>query len=258
MKAKLFYGMVHLPALPGSPESKYTLGEIIDYAKKEVSGFKDAGLTGAILENINDYPFYKDKIPPITVAAMAAISQEVKKIPGIEIGVNILRNGCTEALTIATLFDFSFIRCNVLSGAYVTDQGIIEGNGADLLRYKKYLNSNVKIYADVHVKHSYPLYNVPIDIAAEDLSERGGADAIIVSGSRSPVPPEVERVKAVKKVIKKPVLIGSGISLTNFYDYVDISDGMIIGESDFKENNISCGPSDFKAYKKLMEEYKKL
>ena len=254
MTSKLLYGMVHLPALPGSPESKYSLSEIIDYAIKEVSGFKAAGMTGAILENINDYPFYKEKMPAITVAAMSAIAEEVKKINGIEIGVNLLRNGCTEALTIATLFDFNFIRCNVLSGAYVTDQGIIEGNGASVLRYKKYLESKVKIYADVHVKHSYPLYNVPIDIAAEDLSERGGADAIIVSGSRSPVPPEVERVKAVKNVVDKPVLIGSGITLSNFHDYVDISDGMIIGESDFKENNISCGPSDFDSYKRLVKE----
>ena len=257
MPNKLLYGMVHLPALPGSPESKDSLPEIINYAIKEVKGFKEAGMTGVILENINDYPFYKEIMPSITVAAMSAIAEEIKKISGIEIGVNMLRNGCTEALSIATLFNFNFIRCNVLSGAYVTDQGIIEGKGADVLRYKKYLKSNVKIYADVHVKHSYPLYNVPIDIAAEDLSERGGADAIIVSGSRSPVPTDVDRVKAVKNVVDKPVLIGSGITLSNVYDYIDISDGMIIGESDFKENNISCGPSDFNSYKKLVDELKK-
>ncbi len=258
MENKLLYGMIHLPPLPGSPESKMKIREIIDYAVTEINGLKNAGLKGVILENLGDYPFYKENIPPITVAAMSAISEEIKKVNNIEIGVNVLRNGCIEAMSIASLFDFDFIRCNVLTGAYVTDQGIIEGKGADLLRFKRFLNSHVKIYADVHVKHSYPLYNVPVDIAAEDLSERGGADAVIFSGSRSPIPPEAEKVKLVKNSIDKPVLIGSGISFKNFFDYVYISDGMIIGESDFKKDGISCGPSDFEAFKKLMDEYKKL
>jgi len=251
-------GMIHLPPLLGSPNNKLSLEEIINFAYNEGKKLEEAGVDSVIVENLGDYPFYKDQIPPITVASMSIITREIRRNFSFDaVGVNVLRNGCIDAFSIAHITNSQFIRCNIFIGAYVTDQGIIEGKAADLLRLKRYLNSKVMIAADIHVKHAYPLYNLPIEIAAQDLAERGGADAVIVSGYRSNIPPEIDVVRKVKSAVSLPVLIGSGLSLDNFKEYCREADGLIIGEKDFKENGIVGGPNRKDAYEKLVKECKK-
>ena len=80
------------------------------------------------------------------------------------------------------------------------------------------------------------------------VAKESGADAVIVSGSRSPDPPSFERVKAVHGAVSAPVLIGSGVSLANVADYFAASDGVLIGETDFKVDGTWGGRSDGDAY----------
>jgi len=256
-KKPYIIGMIHLPPLPGSPNNVYNIDEILKFAYSEGKKLEEAKVDGIIIENLGDYSFFKDQIPSITITSMTIITREIRKNFNFDaVGVNVLRNGCIDAFSISHITNSQFIRCNILIGAYVTDQGIIEGKAAELLRLKRYLNSKVMIAADIHVKHAYPLYNLPIEIAAQDLAERGGADAVIVSGYRSNIPPSIDTVKKVKSSIKLPIVIGSGISLENFKDFCKEADGLIIGEKDFKENGITGGPSNKEAYKKLVEECK--
>lgn len=247
---KPLIGMVHMPPLPGAPNNKLSMDKLIDFALSEASILERAGMDACIVENVGDTPLFKEDLPPYTVAAMANVTKEVVEHTKMRVGVNMLRNACEEALSVAHVTGAHFIRCNVLIGAYATDQGIIEGCSARVARLKKTLDSEVLVLGDVHVKHAYPIFNVEIEYAAQDLAERGGADAVIVSGPRSPVPPTLERVRTVKQAIKKPVLIGSGIGLSNVRKFYDESDGILIGEPDFKIGGIWGGPSDEKAYRK--------
>lgn len=245
---KPIIGMIHMPALPGAPNNNMSMKELIEYSLSELKKLERAGLTAVIVENVGDIPLSKSNLEAPTIAAMANIVREVVVHTKLRVGVNMLRNACVEALSVAHVSGAHFIRCNVMIGAYVTDQGIIEGCATQLLRLKRNLNSNVLIFGDVHVKHSYPLFNVPIEYAAQDLAERGGADAIIVSGPRSPIPPSLETVGAVKQSVNVPVLVGSGITLSNIKKFYDIADGIILGETDFKIDHIWGGPSDENAY----------
>ena len=245
---KPIIGMVHMPPLPGAPSSKLSMKQLTAFALSEASKLERAGLDACIVENVGDTPLLKGDLPPYSVAAMANITREVVQSTEMKVGVNMLRNACEEALSVAHVAGAQFIRCNVLIGAYATDQGIIEGCAAKVARLKKELNSDVVVLGDVHVKHAYPIFNVDIEYAAQDLAERGGADAVIVSGPRSPVPPTLERVRKVRDAIDKPVLIGSGISLSNVKQFYQKSDGIIIGEPDFKVGGVWGGPSDEKAY----------
>jgi membrane complex biogenesis BtpA family protein len=174
--------------------------------------------------------------------------REVRRHTSLAVGVNLLRNACLEAMSIASLVRADFIRCNVVVGAYVTDQGLIQGCAAELARLRRTLDHDIAVLGDVHVKHAAPLFDVPIEDAAADLAERGGADAVIVSGSRSPDPPSFERVKAVRDAVDLPVLIGSGVSLANVADFYAASDGVLIGETDFKVDAIWGGRSEGGAY----------
>ena len=133
-------------------------------------------------------------------------------------------------------------------GAYVTDQGIIQGCAAELARLRRSLGSEVLIFGDVHVKHAHPLFDVPIEYAAQDLAERGGVDAVIVSGPRSPIPPTWERLETVKSAVELPVLIGSGIGLENVKEFYERADGVLIGEPDFKVGGVWGGETDEAAY----------
>ena len=249
---KPIIGMIHMPALPGSPGNKLTMKELTEFALSEADKLERAGLDACIVENVGDVPLLKDNLAPYSVAAMTLVARAVVEHTDMKVGVNMLRNACEEALSIAHVSGAQFIRCNILIGAYATDQGIIEGCAAKVARLKKELNSGVLVFGDVHVKHAYPIFNVAIEYAAQDLAERGGADAVIVSGPRSPIPPPFERVEKVREAITKPVLVGSGISLANVKEYYKDSDGVIIGEPDFKVGGLWGGPSNEKAYQKAV------
>src|SRR5436853_207782 len=93
-----------------------------------------------------------------------------------------------------------------------------------------------------------PLFGVPIEYAAQDLAERGGVDAVIVSGPRSPIPPTWERLATVKDAVELPVLIGSGIGLGNVKEFYEQADGILIGEPDFKVGGVWGGETDEAAY----------
>ena len=251
-RRKPLIGMIHMPPLPGAPNNAMSMKELTKFALSEATKLEGAGLDACIVENVGDTPLLKHDLPPYAVAAMANVTKEVVKHTSMKVGVNMLRNACEEALSVAHVAGAQFIRCNVLIGAYATDQGIIEGCAARVARLKRELGSDVLVLGDVHVKHAYPIFNVNIEYAAQDLAERGGADAVIVSGARSPVPPSVERVRRVKGAIDKPVLIGSGISLSNIKRFYGLSDGLIIGEPDFKVGGVWGGPSDERAYAKAV------
>jgi membrane complex biogenesis BtpA family protein len=179
---------------------------------------------------------------------MAIVVREVKRSTRMKIGVNMLRNAWEAALAVAYIAGADFIRCNVVIGAYVTDQGIIQGCAAELARLRAALDRRVLICGDIHVKHAYPLYNVPIEDAAKDLAERGGVDAVIVSGSRSPDPPAFDTVASVANAVKLPVLIGSGVGLHNVADFHRLAGGVMLGETDFKIGRVWGGANDEQAY----------
>ena len=252
-RGKPIIGMIHMPPLVGAPRSTLSMKELTDFALSEADKLERAGLDAAIVENVGDAPLFKDRVPPVTVAAMSIITREVARHTKLKVGVNMLRNACEDALSVALVSGAHFIRCNVMIGAYVTDQGIIEGCAAKLIRLRREMGSKILILGDVHVKHSYPLFNVPVEDAARDLAERGGADAVIVSGARSPVPPSFERVKKVKDAIELPVLLGSGIGLANVKKFYEMSDGIIVGEPDFKINQVWGGPSKEDAYARAVK-----
>jgi membrane complex biogenesis BtpA family protein len=245
---KPIFGMIHMPALPTAPKNAMTIDQLIDFALAEARELERAGLDAAIVENVGDAPFFRDAVPPATVAAMALLTREVKRATTMKVGVNMLRNAWEAALSVAYIAGADFIRCNVVIGAYVTDQGIIQGCAAELARLRESLDRRVLVFGDIHVKHAHPLYDVPIEDAAKDLAERGGVDAVIVSGRRSPDPPTLATVRLVANSVKLPVLVGSGVGLHNVADFYRLSGGVLLGETDFKIGRQWGGASDERTY----------
>ena len=241
---KALIGMVHLPALPGAARWSGDLSEVIGRAARESMVLKQAGFDMVIVENFGDAPFRAATVEPHTVAAMILCVEAVVEACGLPAGVNVLRNDPFAALAIASVGGARAIRVNVHMGVYATDQGFIEGRAAETLLYRQRLGADVEIWADVHVKHARPLHQPDIALAAEELIDRGQADAVIVSGDTTGRPADMEDIKRVKAAVGKTrVLVGSGVTAANVKQHLEHCDGVIVGSDlkpDGKASNALC------------------
>ncbi len=185
-------------------------------ALREARAFAQAGFDSIILENFGDAPFYADQVPTETSAALAILATAVKDYVSIPVGLNVLRNDGVSALKIAAMTGLSYIRVNVISGVYATDQGIITGRAAELLRLRESWNaSHIQILADVLVKHATPLSTSTLELAAEEAVLRGGAQGFIISAEttgRAVGDSHLENAARVSEHLGVPFYVGSGAS----------------------------------------------
>jgi membrane complex biogenesis BtpA family protein len=236
--------MLHVPPLPGAPRSEKSFHEIIDWVLKDADALAAGGVEAAILENFGDAPFYPRAVPPHTVAFMTAIAREVKQRLPLRLGINVLRNDVQGALAVAAAAPAEFVRVNVHTGARVTDQGVIEGRAHETLRYRRMLGSDVKIFADVDVKHSAPVAARPLEEEVEEVVSRGCADAVIVSGSGTGKQTSLEDLQAAKRAAGLvPVFAGSGVDARSVAKVLKIADGAIVGTA-FKYSGSTTNPVD--------------
>lgn len=225
-------GVIHLLPLPGSARWTGDLEEVLLRAEQEALALASGGVDSIIIENFFDAPFAKDRVDVSTACALTLAVKRVSAVTSLPIGVNVLRNDALTALAIATVCGAAYVRVNVLSGAMVTDQGIIESDARNVLLYRRQLMSdNIKIFADVMVKHAYPLgEGNDIALAAKDTMLRAGGDALIVSGTGTGQTPDMNDLKKVRKAMPDaPIFIGSGSTQENVKDLLSVADGIIVG-----------------------------
>ena len=225
-------GVVHLLPLPTSPRWGGSLKAVIDRAEQEVTALASGGVDGIIVENFFDAPFTKNQVDPAVVSAMTLIIQRLMNLVTLPMGINVLRNDAQSALAIATCVRAQFIRVNVLTGVMATDQGLIEGQAHHLLRYRRELGSEVKILADVLVKHARPLGSPNLTTAVQETIQRGLADGVILSGWATGSPPTLEDLELASAAANgTPVFIGSGANWENISTLMQAADGVIVSSS---------------------------
>jgi membrane complex biogenesis BtpA family protein len=225
-------GMVHLPPLPGSPRFEGDLESAIAFSLQDAHILKEAGFPALMIENFGDAPFFADQAPPITVAAMTRAVTAIAEATRLPVGVNVLRNDALAALAIAAATGSAMIRVNVLTGLMNTDQGPIVGKAAEVARQRRILCPGVAILADVLVKHATPPYGLTIEQAGLDTWERGGADALIVSGTGTGAAPDLEEAARLRKAVPDAtLLVGSGASAATLRALAEVADGAIVGSA---------------------------
>ena len=227
---------------------------ILERALQDCKTYHDNGVRSAIIENFGDAPFTGGKVSPITISSMTLIAHELRKqFPEICFGINVLRNDAEASLSIAEAVGAKFIRVNVHVGAVVADQGIIQGKAYETLRLRKNLNSDVKIFADVGVKHSAQLGDYDIRLQAADALERGLADAIIITGARTGAAVDFRELQDLRKVFHgAKIIIGSGANAANVKKLLKYADSIIVGTS-IKVGGITSNPVDSKRLKEFVK-----
>lgn len=242
-------GVVHVPGLPGDPRP--APGGFDAAWRRSVADARAlaaGGVSAIVVENFGSAPFSKGdasaRVPPHQAAFLARLVAELAAL-GLPVGVNCLRNDAVTALGIAAATGAAFVRVNVHVGAYVTDQGLIEGEAATTLRYRAALGAtDVAILADVLVKHAAPLAPLSVRDAVEDTLHRGLADAVIVSGRATGARVDLGRLREARDAAgDAPLLIGSGLTPDDAPALCPLIDGAFVG-SWLKRDGALSNPVD--------------
>jgi uncharacterized protein len=228
-----FVGVVHLLPLPAGPRPSVGFAAVRARALADAAALADGGAHAAILENYGDAPFPRGPVEPHVVAFVAALAAELRaRHPALELGINLLRNDARAAMGVAAAVGAGFVRVNVLAGAMVTDQGVIEGEAHALLRYRRELGAEVRVVADVLVKHAAPLAAVSAGTMAADTWHRAGADVLVVTGEGTGRPADPGRAEEVRRAVPDARLwVGSGVTEETAAAWRARVDGAIVGSA---------------------------
>lgn len=251
---KPIIGMIHLLALPGAPHFPGgSLDPVLDFALADAEALCGGGIDGLIVENAWDIPFTKD-IGLETVAAMSALVSPIRKAAGVPVGINCLANGAVPGLAIAKASGAQFVRVNQWVNAYVANEGIIEGPAGKALRYRSAIKGDdIKIFADVHVKHG--AHAIVADRTLREQTRDAvffDADVLIATGQRTGDVTEASEIDGIKAGTALPVIIGSGFRTQDAARLLKHADGAIVGSS-IKRDGVWWEPVDIGRVRELMD-----
>jgi len=251
--------MVHVGALPGTPRNTKKMSAIISEALRETLILTEGGLDAVMIENMHDRPDLNRNAGPEIVAAMTAVASEIRQAFKIPLGIQILAGANKEALAVALAAGFDFIRAEGFVFGHLADEGWMNSDAGELLRYRKQIGAeHIKIFTDIKKKHSSHFVSSDISIAeTAKAAEFFLSDGVIVTGAATGEKASVDEVKAVKAAVKVPVIIGSGIDVENIQEYWDFADAFIVGSSLKKEGNWE-NEVDRHRVEKLMQKVKQL
>ncbi len=209
------------------------------------------GADGIIVENFGDAPFRIGRVDPETVSAMTLAVQRVRQAVDLPVGINMLRNDARSAMSVAAVTGAAFIRVNVHYGVMAADEGLVQGEAFETLRQRRALAVDVKILADVLVKHAVPLGPADLGLMARETSYRGLADGLIVSGPVTGMPASADDVTEARKAVPEAfILVGSGVDESNAASLLAQADGAIIGTG-LKRDRVITNPIDPERVKRM-------
>lgn len=237
-------GMIHLLPLPGTPRAELTLDAVIENAVREARLYRDAGFTGLLIENMHDRPYQKGRVGPEIVAAMTAAGRAVRAAADLPLGVQVLAGANREALAVALGCGAAFVRVEGFVFAHVADEGLIESSAAELLRYRRQIGAeHIRVFADIKKKHSAHAITADVSLAeTARAAEFFLADGVIITGSATGETTDPAEVEAVRRAVRLPVLVGSGVSVKNLAAY-GAADALIVGSS-LKQDGVWTNPID--------------
>jgi len=255
-KSKIIIGMVHFPALPGFIlyDDKKGINWIVSRVRDDLHALQDGGIDAVLFCNENDRPYCLNA-DYATVATMArTIGQLLDEIK-VPFGIDVLWDP-KAALAIAKATGAQFVR-EVLTGTFVSDMGLWSPSVGEIYKYKKLIDGeNIKVFFNICAEFASSLDKRPIEEVAKSVVFSSLADAILISGPRTGVPPSIETLARVKETIGDiPVLVNTGVNIENVREFLAVADGAIVGTS-LKRDGITWNPVDIERVRRFMESVK--
>ena len=230
---KTIIGMVHVAALPGTPRHTKSVKEIVSEALRDAALLAKGGVDAIMIENMHDRPYLNRVAGPEIVSAMTAVAVEMHRQIELPMGIQILAGSNKAALAVALAAGFDFIRAEGFVFGHLADEGWMNSDAGELLRYRKQIVADhIKIFTDIKKKHSS--HEISSDISIAETAKAAAfflSDGVIVTGTATGEKASAEEVKAVKAAVNISVIIGSGIDAGNIHEYWDFADAFIVGSS---------------------------
>lgn len=250
---KPIIGMVHLLPLPGSPKYDYrdpAVEKIVRRALSDATALEKGGVDGLLFSNESDAPFLF-KVGPETIAAVTYVVTKVVEQVDLPFGVDILWDPYA-TIAVAKATGAPFVR-TILAGAFSSDLGIINTEGAKVLRYRKYIGAeDVKIFLYLNPEFAAPISPRPLGLVAKTVKWLSIADAYCISGPMPGLPPREDDIVSVRESVKDvPLIANTGINKDNVSTYLKLVDGAIVGTA-FKVGNVTLNPVDESKVREFM------
>ncbi len=252
--SKAIIGMIHVDALPGTPKFSGNIRDVVAKAVAEAKLYQSAGVDILAIENMHDVPYLNRKVGAEIVSAMTIVGYEVKNATQLKCGIQILAGANFDALAVAQSAGLDFIRAEGFVFAHTADEGIIQADAGELLRYRRKIGANdILVLTDIKKKHSAHNLTADVDIIeTAHAAEFFLSDGVIVTGVATGSPTNPVEVERVKNSVKIPVLVGSGVTQDNVANYLGIADALIVG-SYFKEDGYWSNAIDLKRVESFMK-----
>lgn len=235
-------GVIHLPPLPGYPTSP-GIEKVVEKALADLDALEAGGADGVLVENEEDRP-HRVEAARETIAAMTRVTRElVLASKSVKVGAEILLNDPEASLAVAHMSGAAFIRTDYFVDPMERPEhgGTMRIDPDGVMEYRRAIGaSDVLVLADIQVKYARMLVERTLSESARLARERG-ADAIVVTGTVTGDPPALEAVEEAKKGAGAvPVLVGSGLDLSNVRALLSVADGAIVGTSLLRDGAIDA------------------
>ena len=255
---KTVVAMVHVPALPGSPEfdSATGMNKILDSVVVDLEALQSGGVDAIMFGNEFDRP-YVLKAPPEGLAALASVIGQVKSMIKIPFGVNYLWDPvATVALAVAT--DANFAR-EIFTGVYASDMGLWTPDCAGAARLRSSQGrSDLQMIFNINAEFATSLDTRPLAIKAKSAVFSSKADVVCVSGPMTGMGVDQTELREAREALPEtPLLANTGVNIDTVADIFSLTDGCVIG-SHLKHNGDTWSAVDLERVMKFMEKVETL
>ncbi len=256
-RPKSVIAMVHVRPLPGTPFYQGNFNTVMDKALNEAEIYIKHGIHGLMIENMHDVPYLNRKAGHEISTSMAVIGYMLKREFAIPVGIQILAGANKQALAAALASGMDFIRAEGFVFGHMADEGFMQSDAGELLRYRKHIGAeHIAVFTDIKKKHASHQLTADTDITEHArAAEFFRSDGLIITAGHTGEAVDVEELKAVRQQTRLPVLIGSGVTAENLDSYYPYTDAFIVG-SYFKMQGKWQNPVDENRVHLLMERFR--
>jgi membrane complex biogenesis BtpA family protein len=231
---KTIIGMVHLPALPGTPlyDAAGGMAAIRDWTKRDLEALQRGGIHAVMFCNENDRPYRLDA-DPASVAAITDVVASLRSELSVPFGVNVLWDPIA-TIAVAAATGAAFCR-EIFAGAFAGDFGLWVRTAGDAWRYRRQVGAEqVRLLYNINAEFAAPIAPRPIGEVARSVVFSSSPDAVCVSGGITGQSVETSTIGQVFEAIGEtgvPILINTGFKASNAAELLRYADGAVVGSS---------------------------
>jgi membrane complex biogenesis BtpA family protein len=227
---KPIIAMCHLMALPGDPlyDTDGGMDKVVETARQELIALQEGGVDAVMFSNEFSLP-YLTKVKPETVAAMARVIGELKRVIRVPYGVNCLWDP-SASLDLAVAVDALFVR-EIFTGVYASDFGLWNTNCGEVVRHQQAVGAQkVKLLFNVVPEAAAYLAGRELESIVKTTIFNCRPDGLCVSGATAGVAVDrmlLHRAKAAAG--ETPVFANTGCRVDTIEALLRVDDGAVVG-----------------------------